>query len=252
MVNKQTTEQRESLLPEDYYEDSGHFRVNRPLRATIKPLLFAGVALWHGRTVVSPPNDPDRIPKKVIIIAPHRSWEDIPRTVASAEEIGVIGTRFVFKADFFKHNYIGRTFEMLGGVAVDRARPNVAGLNAIMGGLLLSGNSIAYYLEGTRRNGGDCRRLGELKAGAAILAVEHNVPILPLGIAGLGKQDKRRPMGGGLPIVTSFGEPIYPVADGPLSYKSPDGIEAVQILQTSIAEQLQAELDNAYFIRDNS
>ncbi len=237
------------LLPTDYYDDMRRFRINRPLRGLIKPLLFSFVAARHGSTFVSPPDDFTHLPRPLIVAANHRSWEDIPRTVVATERLRINKVRFIFKAELMHPKIVGRTFEKLGGVAVDRHHPQVRGLNQVMGQLLQSGNNVAYYPEGTRVKG-DPRRLGELHIGAALVAVENHVPILPLGIAGLGDKDERRPVGGRLPIVAAFGELVESPFEGPASLRQKAARDAARGMLSLLQIGMQDSLDHAYAIRD--
>ena len=231
--------QSKSLLPDDYYDDSTRFEINRGLRFTAKNLLFGGLRVSRGRTIVSLPESVAMgLGTNVVVAATHRSWEDIPRTVAATDRAGIKPVRFVFKAEFCKPSVVGRAFEKMGGVAVDRLSPDAAGLLKILGGFLDEEQSVAFYPEATRKKT-DTRKIGDLKSGAITLAARHNVPVLPLAIAGVAQDDERPMLLDRQPVVAVFGEPITPSRGN------------LRSAQDELAVQLQVALDHGYEMRSS-
>jgi 1-acyl-sn-glycerol-3-phosphate acyltransferase len=115
-----------------------------------------------------------------------------------------------------------------------------------MGGYLESGDSVAYYPEGTRKEM-DTRSLApEIKPGAALLAVERGVPVLPLAIAGLANKDERHVLRGRKPVMAVFGEPIFSGLEQPIPYRSHEGIAAVRKMNQELTYAMQDCLDKAY------
>ncbi|HSX44608.1 MAG TPA: lysophospholipid acyltransferase family protein [Candidatus Saccharimonadales bacterium] len=232
------TEQPTRLLAEDYYQNPEQFKINRPLHLLARKVLLPSMAVLHGRTnVLAPETNLAELEKPVVIAATHRSWEDIPRTVAATREVGLRPIRFVFKAELNKPRALGYLFEKLGGVAVERHEPDTGGLFKVLGGFLDEGDNVAIYPEATRKRE-DVRRLGELKPGASVLAGRRNLPMVPLAIAGMA--DGEHPtMRGRMPVVAVFGEPITREVAG-----------SVKEMQAALEISLQNCLDEAYEQRE--
>jgi long-chain acyl-CoA synthetase len=102
---------------------------------------------------------------------------------------------------------------MLGGIPVER---NGNTIPAMKRGLacIEQGNTMLIHPEGTRTRDG---KMHDFKGGAAKLAIDAAVPVIPVRIDGawdIFPPNKKRPkifrFGGRYPISISFGEPIAP------------------------------------------
>jgi 1-acyl-sn-glycerol-3-phosphate acyltransferase len=92
------------------------------------------------------------------------------------------------------------------------------GQTAHLDRLIGDGGSLLVFPEGTRSRDG---RVGRLRPGAALLAAEHDLPIVPIYVSGTGEAMPRghrwmvfkagRP-GARHPIEIRFGKPIAPRA----------------------------------------
>ncbi len=107
---------------------------------------------------------------------------------------------------------LGLGFRALGGIPVDRTGNTAPALKRACE--YINDNNDAVFMihpEGTRTRDG---KLGEFKNGAAALAIDTCVPIIPVCINGAREifpPDKKTPrITGKLPIEIHFGKPIYP------------------------------------------
>jgi 1-acyl-sn-glycerol-3-phosphate acyltransferase len=92
------------------------------------------------------------------------------------------------------------------------------GQTAHLDRLIGDGGSLLVFAEGTRSRDG---RVGRLRSGAALLAAEHRLPIVPIYVSGTGQAMPRghhwmvlkagRP-GPRHPLEIRFGKPIVPAA----------------------------------------
>ena len=147
----------------------------------------------------------DRVPPDgAYILAPsHRSILDVPfATFATRRRV-----RFLAKQELFSSKLGGVLFPPLGGIPVERGTTDRAALRAA-DAVLVEGEPLAIFPEGTRRRGGE---LGPLFHGAAYLALRRQVPIVPVGIGG---SEEILPSGKAVPrphrVVVVVGEPVTP------------------------------------------
>ncbi|MFP4159492.1 MAG: lysophospholipid acyltransferase family protein [Desulfobacterales bacterium] len=93
--------------------------------------------------------------------------------------------RFVSKSEIFKVPLIGWNMRLNRYIELKRGdRQSIAKMMADCKKALDRGNSVLIFPEGTRSPDGNIRKF---KAGAFILALEHQVPILPIVISGTNK-----------------------------------------------------------------
>jgi 1-acyl-sn-glycerol-3-phosphate acyltransferase len=167
----------------------------RLFRVIVGPL----VRLLYGLTVTGVENIPAT---GAAIIAPnHKSFFDsfviavgIPRPVRS-----------IGKAELF-HGWRGRVFLGLGGFPVRRGESDAEALETART-VLRNGDLLVMFPEGTRVRDPDA--LGSPKRGAARLALEIGVPLIPTAISGTEKRRIPRPRR----VQVSFGAPIDVSAD---------------------------------------
>ncbi len=139
-----------------------------------------------------------------VIFAPtHRSFFDTPFLASVIRE----PARFLAKDSLFNNPVGNWAFLKLGGIPVDRELGGAKALRACLN-VLLDGQSLVVFPEGTRRVGD---RVGPLLDGCAYLAVKAQVPIVPIGIGG---SEKVLPRGAKIPRLTKvrveIGPPIVP------------------------------------------
>jgi 1-acyl-sn-glycerol-3-phosphate acyltransferase len=90
--------------------------------------------------------------------------------------------KWIAKRSLFQAPFIGWNMSLNGYIALDRG--NMASIRKMMkeaGKLLREGNSVMIFPEGTRSEDGD---LQSFKTGAFLLALQNQVPILPVAISG--------------------------------------------------------------------
>ena len=150
----------------------------------------------------------EKLPKAMpFLLCPnHESFLDGP-LVASVLPKRVLYKIFILGySDYWQSTFSRRVAEMCKIVAID---PNVNLIRAMQAGAagLKQGGPLLIFPEGTRSIDG---HVAEFKKGAAILAFELGVPIVPIGIRGTFEA---WPRGGGFrlrPIEFHFGDPIDP------------------------------------------
>ncbi|HEV2309297.1 MAG TPA: lysophospholipid acyltransferase family protein [Acidimicrobiia bacterium] len=165
------------------------------------------------------------------ILAPsHRSILDVPFTAfTTRRRIG-----FLAKQELFQGRLGGALFPPLGGIPVERGSTDRAALRAA-DGVLVAGEPLAIFPEGTRRRG---PKLGDLFHGCAYLALRRGVPIIPVGIGG---SEEILPSGHVVPrphrVVVVVGPPLVP---------APDATARRRGDVTALTEQLRVALQTAF------
>ena len=117
--------------------------------------------------------------------------------------------RFVAKEELYRIPIFGAAVKAMGNIRVERTGRSEADHRAIQEVVeqVRTRTSILFFAEGTRSTDG---RLRPFKKGAAILAIDAQVPIVPLAVAGA---HEITPKGGwwvhsGRPLVLHVGQPI--------------------------------------------
>lgn len=159
-------------------------------RLTRSVLAVAMKVVYHPEVIGK-----ENIPKEgpFILAGNHKSLLDIPLVAtASKKEI-----RFIAKEELFQNKVSSYILKILGAIPIKR---NTADMTAIRNSIkLLKNNEIlGIFPEGTRNKKNTVQ---EFKAGAAMLAVKGNCPIIPFGISGEYKIGKK--------IMIQFGEAIH-------------------------------------------
>ncbi len=172
----------------------------------------------------------DRVPRGgAYVVAPsHRSILDVPFTAAITRR----RIRFLAKQELFSTRIGAALFLRLGAIPVERGTTDRAALRAC-DAVLVEGDPIAVFPEGTRRQG---PRIAELFHGAAYLALRRGVPIVPVGVGG---SEEILPRGSVVPrphrVVVVVGEPIVP--DGGASARRRSDVVALTAeLQTRLQD----------------
>ena len=136
-----------------------------------------------------------------ILVGSHESHLD-PFFYGSA---GHRRIRYMSKLDNFKTPLVKTLFNNLGAFRVDRDNPQRGWEKAKT--ILRGGECVGIFAEGTRSRDGT---LGEFKTGAVRLAIEMQVPIVPMGIVGSRNALKK----GNLvmkptQVIVRIGDPIH-------------------------------------------
>jgi 1-acyl-sn-glycerol-3-phosphate acyltransferase len=200
------------------------WRATRALVLAVCALVFR--VRVHGRA---------RVPARgAYVVAPsHRSILDIPFTAfVTSRRI-----QFLAKRELFTSR-VGRwLFPRLGGIAVERGTTDRAALRTSEA-VLVAGNPLVIFPEGTRREGPE---LGPLFDGCAYLALRQGVPIVPVGIGG---SEEILPRGRIIPrprrVVVVVGEPVV-APEG----ASPRRRADITAMSATLRGRLQAAFDEA-------
>lgn len=156
----------------------------------------------------------------VIFVANHNSHMDTPALLRALPGRWRRRTAVAAAVDYFytkPRNAISASL-VFGTVPLDRSGGGLGSRStAHLRGLFSEGRSLLLFAEGTRSHDGT---VAQLKSGAAVLAAEHDLPIVPIFVSGTGEAMPRgtkwmnfkngRPGAGRHQVVIRFGEPIKP------------------------------------------
>jgi 1-acyl-sn-glycerol-3-phosphate acyltransferase len=109
-----------------------------------------------------------------VFVSNHQSIYDIPIVFASLP----FQLRIISKASLGRVPFLGWHLRWTGHLLVDRARPGPATLKRVAE-LMQRGHSLIVFPEGTRSVDG---RVGRLKRGVFLLAIEAGLPIVPVAV----------------------------------------------------------------------
>jgi 1-acyl-sn-glycerol-3-phosphate acyltransferase len=213
--------------PEDATGDQPWSRT-RPARAARELVLrgvFGSIIRAYSRVEIAGAGHLAGIAGPVIFVANHRSHVDTPVLLRAMPWRWRRRTAVAAAADYF---YAQRALAAAVSLAFGTVPVERHGLalgtdaTAHLGHLLDSGWNLIVFAEGTRSRDG---RVGPMRSGAAVLAAERRVPIVPVYITGtgeampIGRKWMIRPERGGRwsrnAISVTFGAPVEvaPVED---------------------------------------
>jgi 1-acyl-sn-glycerol-3-phosphate acyltransferase len=159
-------------------------------RLTIQPLAVVTTRLRvYGK---------ERMPLEggVVLAVNHFSWID-PAAVGSASPRVV---HFMAKMEAHRVPGLGQLIRAFGTFSVRRGESDREAVR-YMRDVVRAGNVLGMFAEGTRQRSGVP---GEVQAGAAMAALQEDVPVLPAAIRG---SHEWRP-GNFAPVSLAFGEPM--------------------------------------------
>jgi 1-acyl-sn-glycerol-3-phosphate acyltransferase len=190
----------------------------------LRELLICGVLgplmdLYTRRRVVARERL-DGLAGPVVFVANHNSHMDTPLLLRALPGRWRRRTAVAAATDYFYDKRLKALSASLAFGTVPLDRSSGAGVGAGQTGHLdrhiRGGGSLLMFPEGTRSRDG---RVGRLRSGAALLAAEHGVPIVPIYVSGTGEAMPRgrrwmvfkngRP-GARHAIEVRFGSPIVP------------------------------------------
>ena len=159
--------------------------------------------IWFPGTVVGAEHLPASGP---YVLAPvHRSnvdWLVVARVTRRR-------LRYLVKGEVWRVKSVGRLLELLGTFPVKRGAADREALGRSLE-VLAAGEPLVVFPEGTRGAG---PVVGELREGAAYLAIRAGVPVLPVGMSGL---ERSMPRGSRFPrparVRIVVGPPVLPDA----------------------------------------
>jgi 1-acyl-sn-glycerol-3-phosphate acyltransferase len=140
----------------------------------------------------------ERVPKTggLVYAVNHMHWLDIPL-------VGALSPRnidFVAKVEAVRVPGIGRFLEWHGTIAVRRGESDRVAVRKMLESAR-SGRVVGLFVEGTRLKTG---RPGTAQPGAAMVAIQAGVPVIPMAIYGTQFWKPTHPA----PCSIAFGEPV--------------------------------------------
>jgi len=113
-----------------------------------------------------------------ILMANHESYLDVPALIASCPS----PIRFVARKEVFKTPVMGQAMRATGQVSIDRSNRDQAIATLSEAAKQISnGRTVLVFPEGTRSKDGEMKTF---KKGGFMLALEAQVPIIPVGVSG--------------------------------------------------------------------
>ena len=140
-------------------------------------LVRIGMPIWYRIKVEGKEN----LPKEggYLFVSNHRSNAD-PVLVGMQSKKQFC---FLAKQELFQHGIAGWLLRKLGAIAIDRGTGDLSPLQELAQ-RLENGENALIFPEGTRSKDGSLLRF---KTGAALLAAQTGVPVVPVGISFSGK-----------------------------------------------------------------
>ncbi|MFY9147682.1 MAG: lysophospholipid acyltransferase family protein [Bacillota bacterium] len=144
----------------------------------------------------------ENVPEKggAVIVANHLSYLDPPLIGAMLRR----PIRFMAKKELFRFKPFAWLIRTLGAFPVDRGSVDRAAIREAID-TVSSGSLLGIFPEGGRSKDG---RLQQGHAGAALVAIKTGVPVVPVGILGLGRNSAGQGLRRQIRLV--IGEPLIP------------------------------------------
>lgn len=140
----------------------------------VRALVYAYFKIFYKVNIVGTENIPTD--DAFIVCANHTSNLDPPLLGACLP----FKLSFMAKEELFKNKIFAKIITSLGAFPVRRGKGDLGALRSAVK-ILKSGSKLAIFPEGGRGNG---EHLRKGKAGAALIAIKAEAPILPIGING--------------------------------------------------------------------
>jgi len=142
--------------------------------------------------------------RNYIFASNHASLIDIPLLLIAVNRYTV----FIAKSELSKIPIFKSILDMAGFIFVDRKNNDnaVKSMNNLMDDIKKIPRSVAIFPEGTRTGDGD---LLPFKKGAAIFAINTDIPVIPVAISGTYSWSKKKLFDISQSVISfEFGEPI--------------------------------------------
>ena len=142
--------------------------------------------------------------RNYIFASNHASLIDIPLLLIAVNRYTV----FIAKSELSKIPIFKSILDMAGFIFVDRKNNDnaVKSMNNLMDDIKKIPRSVAIFPEGTRTSDGD---LLPFKKGAAIFAINTDIPVIPVAISGTFSWSKKKIFDMSQSVISfEFGEPI--------------------------------------------
>lgn len=140
----------------------------------------------------------ERVPLKggLVVAANHFSWLDPPALGAASPRT----LYYLAKIEAHRVPGLGELMRLFGAVAVRRGESDRDAVR-MMRQIVRNGNALGMFVEGTRQRSG---RPGLVQPGAAMAAINEEVPLIPAAIH--GSQHWR--LGNFAPVSVAWGQPM--------------------------------------------
>lgn len=176
------------------------WRFARVLRVTIAKLILAA----YRTRVIGAENVPAT--GGFILAGNHVSYLDpVLLWCAASRE-----THFVAKQELFDIPFLTWPLAHIWAFPIRRGTADREAIQRATD-LLVAGEPVGMFPEGTRQRAGGSAELGEAHSGVAFIALRANVPVVPVGISGT---DRALPAGARLPrfprVTIAYGPPMVP------------------------------------------
>jgi len=142
--------------------------------------------------------------RNYVFASNHASLIDIPLLLIAVNRYTV----FIAKSELSKIPIFKSILDMAGFIFVDRKNNDsaVKSMNNLMDDIKKIPRSVAIFPEGTRTSDGE---LLPFKKGAAIFAINTNIPVIPVAISGTYSWSKKKLFDISQSVISfEFGEPI--------------------------------------------
>jgi 1-acyl-sn-glycerol-3-phosphate acyltransferase len=142
--------------------------------------------------------------RNYIFAANHASLIDIPLLLIAVNRYTV----FIAKSELSKIPIFKSILDMAGFIFVDRKNNDnaVKSMNNLMDDIKKIPRSVAIFPEGTRTSDGE---LLPFKKGAAIFAINTDIPVIPVAVSGTFSWSKKKLFDMSQSVISfEFGEPI--------------------------------------------
>lgn len=171
--------------------------------------------------------------RSYVVVSNHSSWLDIMANFIATP----VPLRFLAKKELFRIPLLAPAMRAIGMVEIDRSK--AASLHQWINDQAATvadrAQSIMVYPEGTRTRTGALQRF---KVGAFFIAIEHQLPILPVAIDGSWEAFPPGATVHGGKVVVQVGEPIQTEGLGPRDVR--DLTRRAEEVITRMLEEMRA------------
>ncbi len=135
---------------------------------------------------------------------------------------------FLAKQELFEKKWIGKLLRGLGAIAIDRGAGDLSPIQELIG-RLKKGDNALIFPEGTRSKDGT---LGRFKTGAALVAAQTGVPIIPTSVYFEGEKLHFRSK-----VRIAFGAPLHVSVENPAEPR-PAELKTIKLAMTKAVTEL--------------
>lgn len=160
------------------------------MKSIVRGAIYIWCKLYYRAEIIGIENIPKDEP--LIFCGNHRSYLDPPLMVATAKR----DVKFLAKEDLYKNKFLAFLGWVFEAIPVKRNSKDISALKETLK-VLKNGKCIALFPEGTR-NG--LEKGEKVKDGAAFFTVKSGAKVIPCGIKGGTKENKK--------VTITYGKPL--------------------------------------------